>query len=144
MLIVGTDFSETAALAVSEARILSAELGVGLQLVHVRTLLGRDWTASDEVHGWLQAAGFTVDELLVRGGTPWVELVRSAKEQRARFIVVGTHGRSGFQPVALGSTASRLALLAPLPVLMVGSRDRVAGEAGPQTMVNTRVLRKGG
>ena len=128
MLIVGTDFSATAAMAVSEARNLAEELGVALRLVHVRPIPpSRDWVPSDEDLAWLEDASVTEADLTLRRGTPWVELVRVAKECKARLIVVGTHGRSGFQPVTLGSTAARLALLAPLPVLLVGSRDRAPG-----------------
>ena len=57
-----------------------------------------------------------------------MELVRVAGERGAQMIVVGTHGRSGFQPVALGSTAARLALLSPRPTLLVGSRERTPAE----------------
>ena len=126
MLIVGTDFSTPAAMALAEARALAGELRLGVAVVHVRP--GHDtgmWEPDTSAKAWLRIASVRGDELMViRRGTPWVELVRIAREQRARMIVVGTHGRSGFQPISLGSTASRLALLAPLPVVLVGQRER--------------------
>lgn len=131
MLIVGTDFSATAALALTEARTLAAQLGVPLRAVHIRPgPLSAEWVADEDQKSWLAAVSLDEDQLTVRRGTPWVELVRLARESRARMIVVGTHGHSGFQPVTLGSTAARLAVLSPLPVVLVGTRDRATPKEG--------------
>jgi nucleotide-binding universal stress UspA family protein len=73
-----------------------------------------------EARSWLEAIGVPASAVTVRRGTPWVELVRVAEDRGAKVIVVGTHGRSGFQPIALGSTATRIALLSPRPTVLVG------------------------
>jgi nucleotide-binding universal stress UspA family protein len=55
----------------------------------------------------------------VRVGTPFLEIVRYAKESAIDLIVIGTHGRSGLAHVLLGSTAEKIVRKAPCPVLTV-------------------------
>jgi nucleotide-binding universal stress UspA family protein len=129
MLIVGTDFSPQAAAAAFTARSLAMRLGVQLRCAHIRQFQAAGaWEPSSVERAWLHAARVGEDEMAIRRGTPWVELVRLAMELRAETIVVGTHGHSGFQPVGLGSTAARLALLSPVPTLLVGGRERGSEE----------------
>lgn len=124
VLIVGTDFSETALHAVREARRLAMALDGAVEVVHVREGLRRDPLAADEGQlAWLDAAGVAIDRLEVLWGTPWVEIVRRARDLDADLVVAGTHGTTGFQSMALGSTAQRLALLSPRPVVLVGPRE---------------------
>lgn len=58
-------------------------------------------------------------ERVLKEGTPYVEIVRYAKEQNADLIVLGTHGRSGLAHALLGSVAERVVRKAPCPVLTV-------------------------
>lgn len=55
----------------------------------------------------------------VRSGTPFVEIVRYARDVDADLVVIGTHGRSGLAHVLLGSTAEKVVRKAPCPVLTV-------------------------
>lgn len=55
----------------------------------------------------------------VRIGTPFLEIVRYAKETGIDLIVIGTHGRSGLAHVLLGSTAEKVVRKSPCPVLTV-------------------------
>jgi len=80
---------------------------------------GEGWEPVGEELTAMAAADLRPKEVHVRRGVPWVELVRYAKERKARMIVAGRHGRSGFQPSALGSTAQRLATSSRVPVLLV-------------------------
>jgi nucleotide-binding universal stress UspA family protein len=73
---------------------------------------------------WLDSVGVPAAGVTVRRGTAWVELVRVADERDAQVIVVGTHGQSGFHPITLGSTATRIALLSARPTVLVGDRPR--------------------
>ena len=124
VIIVGTDFSETSLHAAREARRLGGALGGVVEVIHVREGLRRDpFVPDDAQRAWLESAEIPVDDLCVRWGTAWVELVRLAQERDAALIVTGTHGLTGFQPMALGSTAERLAVLAPRPVVLVGPRE---------------------
>jgi nucleotide-binding universal stress UspA family protein len=58
--------------------------------------------------------------------------VRYAHEIMPAMIVVGSHGTSGFQPLSLGSTAARLAVLSPFPVLVVTASARAAVRKGSE------------
>jgi nucleotide-binding universal stress UspA family protein len=64
------------------------------------------------------AAGLTISRE-VRSGTPFVEIVRFARDIDADLVVIGTHGRSGLAHVLLGSTAEKVVRKAPCPVLTV-------------------------
>ena len=58
----------------------------------------------------------------VREGHPATETVRAAQELGADLIVMGTHGRTGFQRFVLGSVAETVLRRAPCPVLTVPPR----------------------
>ena len=128
-ILVGTDFSDGSALAVAEARKLSRTLGVALVVAHVAesTPGAQRGITPGSQDGWLREVQVEPDTLVRRSGVPSVELARLAAELDADMIVLGTHGASGYQPVALGATASRLALLSACPVVLVGPRGRVRG-----------------
>lgn len=120
MLIVGTDFSSTAARAVEKAREFARCLNEDLEIVHVRqSARPGTWLPDSRERAWLERIGVPAARITIRTGTPWVELVRVSDEKDARLIVVGTHGRSGFQSLALGTTAARLVLLSSRPTLLV-------------------------
>ena len=55
----------------------------------------------------------------MRQGSPFLEIIRYAKENNIGLIVLGTHGRSGLAHVLLGSVAERVVRIAPCPVLTV-------------------------
>jgi nucleotide-binding universal stress UspA family protein len=50
-------------------------------------------------------------------------IVREAKKCKADLIVMGTHGRRGFNRMVLGSDAEGVLRTAPVPVLMVRSPE---------------------
>jgi len=52
-------------------------------------------------------------------GVPYEEITRTAQEQSASLIVIGTHGRSGLDHLIFGSTAERVVRSAPCPVLTI-------------------------
>lgn len=119
-ILVGTDFSDGAALALETARGLAERLGARIEIVHVVERYGDvDWLTDGAALEWLARLGVDRDALAVRSGFPWVELVRHAHDCAPIMIVVGSHGSSGFQPLALGSTAGRMGVLSPYPVLVV-------------------------
>ncbi len=121
-VVVGTDFSEGASCALREARWLAERAGLELQVLHVNEN-GTPWRPDSAAWTWLQSAGVDPKVLLVRDGLPWVEIVRHAREVSAVVIVLGSYGESGFQAMTLGSTASRVALRAPCPVLFAAHRQ---------------------
>ncbi len=72
----------------------------------------KDWAANREV------VRATVH------GSPFVEIVKYAKDQEIDVIVVGTHGRTGLSHVFLGSVAENVVRQTPCPVLVVGQKGR--------------------
>lgn len=137
-ILVGTDFSAGSSLALAEARQLSRSIGIGVVVAHVAASpMAENPDPAGREPEWLDAADLAADSVVRRRGVPAVELARMAREMGAALIVLGTHGASGYQPVALGATASRLALLAPCPVVLVGPRGRVRGP-GPQAPRRTQ------
>lgn len=63
--------------------------------------------------------GYAQYECMIVHGTPFLEILRMAKEKNAELIVVGTHGRTGLDHVLFGSTAEKVVRRAPCPVLSV-------------------------
>ena len=59
------------------------------------------------------------------------EIFRVADEMRADLIVIGTHGRSGFQHLVLGSVTEKVLRKASCPVLTVPSHAPDAVPPGP-------------
>jgi len=55
-------------------------------------------------------------------GAAHEQIARIAKTKRADLVVMGTHGRSGFAKLFLGSVAGRVVAAAPCPVLTVKGR----------------------
>jgi nucleotide-binding universal stress UspA family protein len=54
---------------------------------------------------------------MLKAGTPWEQIIRSAKEIDAGLIVLGSRGLSGLPRALLGSTAERVVRYSPVPVL---------------------------
>lgn len=121
-VLVAIDFSEGSLGAVRKGRWLAERAALGLQVLHV-TEDGTPWEPSSLERDWLRSAPVDSGSVLVRHGQPWVEIVRHAHEVSAAMVVLGSHGASGAQPMTLGTTASRVALRAPCPVLFVSHRQ---------------------
>lgn len=143
-VVVGTDFSESAAAALGEARRLGALLGVAIEVVHVVDgAPATAWREGGRADEWLRSADMDVSELTIRFGSPWVELVRFEEDVSPVLLVVGSHGLSGYQPLAIGSTAARVSMHARCPVVLVSPkvRSRVSdrGESGWDNGVAVRV-----
>ncbi|RFA28597.1 hypothetical protein CAI21_12115 [Alkalilimnicola ehrlichii] len=49
-------------------------------------------------------------------------ILNSAREQKADIIVIGTHGRRGFERMMMGSDAEQVVRSSPVPVLLVRHR----------------------
>jgi nucleotide-binding universal stress UspA family protein len=54
-------------------------------------------------------------------GTPFVEIVQRARDERAELVVLGRHGHRTFADALLGSTAERVVRKGSTPVLIVNS-----------------------
>jgi nucleotide-binding universal stress UspA family protein len=140
-IVVPYDFSEHARAALSTAVDLARRLGSDLHLLHVVQLPaygyygrssvvpvpGADLTkAKDEAMRSLREIVAAIGqppgkvETHVVEGAAIVEMIRQyAEEVGADFIVMGTHGRTGFAHVFLGSVTERTLRGSPCPVLAV-------------------------
>ncbi|HKZ04778.1 MAG TPA: universal stress protein [Methylomirabilota bacterium] len=136
-IIVPVDFSDASeeawTLALKVAALSDAELvlvhvvpespflaGSPLGAVNVAEVMvkQRHW-AERELAGWVERAraeGCRA-RIAVRPGVPHAEILAAATDERADLIVIGTHGRGGFDRALLGSVADRVIRLAPCPVL---------------------------
>jgi nucleotide-binding universal stress UspA family protein len=57
-------------------------------------------------------------------GLAWRAVVEAVEEHRFDLIVIGTHGRKGYEHLFLGSIAEKVVRSAPVPVLTVHAGDR--------------------
>lgn len=84
----------------------------------------------------LSAADVPIDAVVVEGSITG-EIVRMAEEMPADLIVMGTHGRSGFDRLMLGSVTEKMLRKAPCPLLTVPRR---APDAVPAPVMFQRIL----
>jgi nucleotide-binding universal stress UspA family protein len=141
-ILVPTDFSPSSASALELAVDMATKFDAELTLVHVwelpvypymeLILSPKEVTSSVEK----AAADCLASELkaiqarLPRArsklmmGIPWRKIVDTLKESEADLLVMGTHGRRGFEHVVMGSVAEKLVRLSPVPVLTVRGTTR--------------------
>lgn len=146
-ILVGTDFSSTAAVAVDWAVELARQQGAHIELIHAvtvppsvpeyvspsaiapgpifdeevrRAALGR----LEKEAASLRERGIEVDTWLALG-TPSMVICDRAAEISALAIVIGTRGLTGLRHLLLGSTTERVVQKAPCPVLSVHPDDRL-------------------
>jgi nucleotide-binding universal stress UspA family protein len=138
-----TDFSAEAGAAEAEAVRLARALGAELILLHVsveamyyaETPFGLDrmealyaaqaeWADKQlaERAQRLTAAGVKTTPRQ-RVGVPHQEIVKAAADEHATYIVMGTHGRGGFQRFMIGSVADRVVRAAACPVMTVRTAE---------------------
>ena len=55
-------------------------------------------------------------------GVPHARIAQAARSKKADMVVIGTHGRTGFAKLFLGSVASRVVAVSRCPVLTVKGR----------------------
>lgn len=140
-IVVATDFSDNAGVALAWGKEIARRHGALLVLAHAappETLAAPEFVPlPPEVHESLHAdaiaqlegevkalrdAGWQVDgEVVCSHPAPGV--LDIAERRAADLIVAGTRGRTGWKRILLGSTAARLVREAPCPVLTVHPSD---------------------
>lgn len=119
-----TDGSSTAEAARSVAEQLADRYGAELHVLRVEIVPPAGDLRYDAVPEPFEADGpesvAGVIEVRRRHPVSADAIVLYADEVDADLIVMGTHGRSGFNRLTLGSTAERVLRLAPCPVLTIG------------------------
>jgi nucleotide-binding universal stress UspA family protein len=138
-ILVPTDFSDASAEAVSTAIAFARAFSARVALIHVfveptyvlpppveiatfpfdmSEILAKVQASLEAEVRRVEEAGIPVEGETI-SGRPAPEIVDHAKKVGADLIVMGTHGRSGFQHALLGSVAERVVHHSHCPVLVV-------------------------
>jgi nucleotide-binding universal stress UspA family protein len=139
-ILVPTDFSNASEAALAYGKAMAETFKAALHVLHViEDPFVHGWTSegyvaalpsfraemeksarehldsmlTEEERKQLQA------ELVTKLGSPFVEIVRYAKNESIDLIVMGTHGRGPVAHMLLGSVAEKVVRKAPCPVLTV-------------------------
>lgn len=137
-VLVPTDFSAYADRALDYAIDWGRQLNAHLTIVHVIQLLPDAGTnlvsappathletleaeLTQHLQGYLErvANAGVEGDIVMAHGTPFDETIEIVKARQIDLIIMGSHGRTGFRHLLLGSMAEKLVRLAPCPVLVV-------------------------
>jgi nucleotide-binding universal stress UspA family protein len=142
-ILVPTDFSEPSASALKYTRAFAEQFDSAIHLLHV---LEDPFVYAPTSEGYMVPpnlieemeagarerleASLTAEErarfkaqLVLKHGSPFVEIVRYARENDVDMIVMGTHGRGPIAHMLLGSVAEKVVRKATCPVLTVRSPE---------------------
>lgn len=134
-ILYATDFSPFSQRALRYAMAVARRFGSKIYAVNVITpgayqsVPPEIWAATREVvedaaRAEMEKLGRDLrgvpHQLMLRHGMMWETLEETIKRARIDFIVMGTHGRTGFERLLLGSVAEEVFRQAPCPVLTVG------------------------
>lgn len=137
-ILLATDFSDASSSAAEHAVLLAKKFGAGLHVLHVleteipvmsdslvyvppsyyEELESRAAEQLEQVIAREDRDKLSVT-LVMRKGSPFVEIIRYARDQKMDLIVQGTHGRGVVAHVLLGNVAEKVVRKAPCPVLTV-------------------------
>lgn len=141
-----TDGSDNSASAVSFLNRLPLQKEDRIDLVHVVTEpghLGETYELYDqlfrlkeemgdrvleEAETRLESSAATVERVLLRG-YPYHEILESSRNRGADIIVMGSRGLAGFESFLLGSVTRKVAINAPVPVLVIKPPQGQNGDA---------------
>ncbi|MFN9367843.1 MAG: universal stress protein [Planctomycetia bacterium] len=131
-IVFPTDFSTASDAALTHAAALARQSGARLLIVHVEEpplaygggelYYGLPEPSSERILKMLEdvkpadpAVPFAHRLTM---GDPAAEVIRIAADEGAEMIVLGTHGRTGFGRLLMGSVAEAIVRRAPCPVLV--------------------------
>lgn len=143
-ILLPTDGSEVAFAAAERAIALAKLTGAGLHVVFVlepypyagigaASSTGmQDYLADSQRHASEALAriselarlpGLKLSAETVEGSNPAEQIVETARRCGADVIVMGSHGRTGVARMVLGSVASKVLALSPVPVMVIKWRE---------------------
>jgi len=141
-IILGTDFSDSSAIALYHATSLAEQLHAQLHIVHISqarltvpTDLGMNLPpdfeeaqlARQRLERLRALMGSDLDvQLHLRIGHPVHEMLELIRELRPDMVIVGSHGRGAVMRVLLGSVSTELMRRSPVPVLIIPAPGREA------------------
>jgi len=73
----------------------------------------------DEAKAKFAAAGIEAETQLLEGQVIYSEIVKAAESLNTDLIVIGSHGRTGFKKLFLGSVAQSILGQANVPVMVI-------------------------
>lgn len=139
-ILVPVDGSETAYAAVAKAAELAKAFGSKVTVVQVLSLdpyIAAEYISANQTNDLIERArtaiiesldaakakfheqGIEVETKLLEGQVVHREIVKAAEENHADLIIIGSHGRTGFKKLFLGSVAQSLLGESHIPVLIV-------------------------
>jgi nucleotide-binding universal stress UspA family protein len=142
-ILVATDFSESAAVALTYGRDFARTFNARLYLVHmVEDVMMRyspevSFAAPElqknlEENAWRSLRGLLTEDDRAFGVIPVVQTCINIPQAIADYaganaidlIITGTHGRGPIKHLLMGSVAERVVRIAPCPVLTVHAKER--------------------
>ncbi|PHR99765.1 MAG: universal stress protein UspA [Blastopirellula sp.] len=135
-----TDFSHCGDAALQMATVLAKESGATLIIAHVEEPPSA-YAGGEMYYGMLDPSIEQLQKLLheikptdesvscqyeLVTGDPAQAIIRMATDEKVDLIVMGTHGRTGFLHLLIGSTAEAIVRRAPCPVLTYKEPHEVA------------------
>ena len=148
-ILVATDFCPISIVALRHALGLAHRYHSKVSLLHVIDpavygLAGPDGISADtegalrdveHIEAGLRSEGRFEElrfESTVRVGPVWRTIADVIEEQSSALLVLGTHGRTGFRKLALGSVAECAFREAPCPVMTVGPKVLQSKSSGAE------------
>lgn len=142
-ILVATDFSDSAAVALAYGRDLARTFNAHLHVAHMvedvmvryspevgfaapelqKTLEEKAWRHLRELLA-ADTSGLTVVPVVETAANIPQGIVEYAKTHTIDLIITGTHGRGPIKHLLMGSVAERVVRTAPCPVLTVHARER--------------------
>jgi nucleotide-binding universal stress UspA family protein len=142
------DFSDSSLEALDTARDIASRYGSAMLLVHVVpvipklpsdvSILNEGVYEQDLIHNAeqrlneladkLKAAGIAARALVGLANDAAMEILRTAEQEHADFIVIATHGMTGWRRLAFGSVTDKVVRTADCPVLVLRKSAAVKPE----------------
>jgi len=150
-VLVATDFSPASEKAIRHALSIARHFGAKLYLMHSVSSLGLTMAGPEAITQATTAAlrdatlmerelvssGALRDmrhKVIVRQGEVWSELQSVIRDNGIDLLVIGTHGRTGFKRLVLGSVAEQIFRNAPCRVLTVGPHSPADASLDPESI----------
>ncbi len=146
-ILVPVDYSDGSRVAMEYAPFLAERFDAGIEVLHVAEIplgeeehtvvkpdTGEEQLLSELIMQqavkaeteflapFVRDATIPIERSLLKG-RPGKVIVEAATDRGADLIVMGTHGRSGFERLIMGSVTERVLRSAPCPVVVVRHPD---------------------
>ncbi len=145
-ILLATDFSDTAGLALEHAAMLAGRNNAELHVLHVNVEAVQVYglgglplpteitpevkeAAEKHIESFTSKVEIPVVTAVEWGFSASIEVNKYASEHGVDLIVLGTHARTGIRRFFLGSVAAEVLRTATRPVLIVGPDQKLSGMA---------------